>query len=467
MPNKQPNILLITTDQMRWDYMGCAGADFMHTPNLDRLAARGVLFENCFSNSPVCVPARIGLATGMQPAVIGSVDNASFLMPQFTTYYQRLRDAGYRVGCSGKLDLAKPDEYNGREGTRPRTYQWGFTDPCESEGKGHSLRNPTPRGPYGAWLEEQGLYEAYHKERRKNGSGPEGNESWYTPSELPAKTFLDVYQGQRAVQWLNDTPGDSPWHLFVSFSGPHRPHDPPREYYDRYANTPMPEPVPAAEDGRSAHYQHNLKKKGGPEDPELVRRSRRAYCAYIELIDEQIGNILEAVEQRGETDNTYVLFSSDHGEMLGDLGLWTKSLPYEPSIHVPLLVAGPGIPSGATSKALIELIDLNPTICELAGLPEQPYIHARSFVPCLRDFSTSHRTEAVAAMRRWWLIRTERYKFIQTWNDADELYDLQEDPGESCNCIEHVREDNPDLVNDLCRRLNNRFTPNPYQHHQT
>ena len=463
MFKKQPNILLISTDQHRWDYMGCAGADFLKTPNLDRLAARGVHFPACFTNCPICAPARIGLATGMQPAVIGAVDNDCFLMPQFTTYYQRLRDAGYRVGCSGKLDLSKPDNYSGREGCRPRTFQWGFTDPCESEGKAGSLGKAQPQGPYGAWLEERGLYQAYHKQRKSRVGHPR----WYMPSELPAETFLDVYQGQRAVQWLRETPPEFPWHLFVSFSGPHAPHDPPREYYERYAETPMPQAVPLAEDVRSMHYRLCVDRKHGPTDPELVQDSRRAYCAYIELIDEQIGQVMEAVEARGELDNTYVLFSSDHGEMLGDLGLWAKSQPYEPSIRVPLIVAGPDIPQGHTSDALVELIDINPTICEMAGLTPQPHIHARSFAASAMDPLRAHRRNVVSAMRQWRLIRDERYKFVQYWNDADELYDLREDPRETRNCIEQARQEQPELVADLGRLVTARFKPNPYEHHWT
>ena len=459
----QPNILLLFTDQFRFDYMGCAGADFVRTPNLDRLAARGVRFSNCYTNSPICVPARIGLATGMIPAAIGSVDNASFLLPQFTTYYQRLRDAGYRVACSGKLDLAKPDNYNGREGCRPRTYQWGFTDPIEIEGKGHSLGRPDPQGPYGAWLEERGLYEEYYEERH-NKSRPE---QWFTPSELPAETFLDVYQGQRAVEWLEELPPDSPWHMFVSFSGPHVSEDPPREYFDRYADVEMPDPVPPAEDVRSRHYSDRCEPGNAPTDPEKIQDSRRAYCAYIELIDEQIGHIMEMVEDRGELNNTYILFSSDHGEMLGDLGLWTKSLPHEPSTGVPLIVAGPGIPEGHTTETLVEVIDINPTLCELAGLPQQKGIHAESFVPTLRNPDTPHRPDAISAMRRWWMIRDERYKLVQYWNDEDEMYDLREDPHETVNCIERMRREEPQVVEKLIRRVNDRFCPNPYSHHKT
>ena len=148
----QPNLLFIMTDQFRHDYFGAARAGFVHTPHLDRIAARGVRFTQCTTNAPVCAPARIGLASGLQPSRLGALDNQSFLPRRVLPYYRRLRDHGYRVGCVGKLDLAKPDGYNGRHGDRPVVYSWGFTHPEEDEGKMHAGKSPSPRGPYGFWL---------------------------------------------------------------------------------------------------------------------------------------------------------------------------------------------------------------------------------------------------------------------------------------------------------------------------
>ena len=147
-----PNILLIMDDQHRWDYLGCYGADFVDTPYIDRLASRGIRFNNTFTNVPVCAPARIGLATGMHPARIGTLDNNTYLPSQYPTYYQRLRDSGYRVGCVGKLDLAKPDKYNGRYGDRPSVYSWDGrrigVSPIRKSAKGRStLQKGIPMRP--------------------------------------------------------------------------------------------------------------------------------------------------------------------------------------------------------------------------------------------------------------------------------------------------------------------------------
>ncbi len=426
---RRPNILFIMADQHRFDYLGSAGAPFVRTPNLDRLAARGVRFANCFTNSPVCAPARIGLATGIDPMRSGALDNESFLRPEAVTYYMRLRDHGYRVGCVGKLDLAKPDTYNGRHGDRPCVFRWGFTHPEEVEGKEHSLKYPQPKGPYGFWLQEKGLYEAYHRERVSH----KGFAKLCCPSELPTETFLDCYQGRRAVEWIRRVPEDFPWHYFVSFSGPHSPHDPPKEYFARFAEAAMPEAVAPPEPGAApCRRAHRL-------EGAFLADVRRAYCAYITLIDEWVGRILEALEARGMAENTWVFYSADHGEMLGDLGLFGKSVPYEPSMHVPLLAAGPGSARGAVCRAMVEMSDLNPTICRLAGLPAQPGIDARSFHECLADPDAPHRSEIVSALRRWRCIRTARHKLVHNWNAASEFYDLEDDPGERHNLAEADR----------------------------
>jgi len=453
---KRPNLLFIMTDQQRFDYMGCAGASsFLRTPNLDRLAERGMRFTNCFTNSPLCAPARIGLATGLDPQHSGALDNSSFLQPEHLTYYMRLRDHGYRVGCVGKLDLAKPDRYNGRYGDRPCLYRWGFTHPEEVEGKDHSLRGDQPVGPYGHWLEEQDLYDKYLKQRRSR----RGQEQLWKPSELPAETFLDAYQGQRAVEWMQRITDDFPWHLFVSFSGPHMPHDPPREYFDRCADVDMPPAVPKPEVGQPRCYAGRPSRVN---DPDLMNNVRRAYCAYIELIDEWVGRILDVLEQRGMADNTYVVFSSDHGEMLGDLGMFGKSVPYEPSLHVPLIAAGPGIPGAQVCEALVELSDVNPTLCTLAGLPPQPGIDASSFVHCLRDPFREHRTDILASMRSWQCVRTEQHKLVENHNDAAELYDLQADPQEETNLFPDAAQQQKELIADLRGRMRQRQRYSPH-----
>ena len=174
----KPNLLFIMDDQHRHDYLGSAGAYFLQTPNLDRLAARG-----------------------MQPGRLGCLGNAGILPPDTTTYYQRLRDAGYRVGCVGKLDLRKTDGYNGRYGDRPCTYSWGFTHPEECEGKMHAGFSATPVGPYTHYLAEKGQLQRFHEDYMRRSA-----DSWVADcrdSPLASEDFEDSYIGRRAAEWMS------------------------------------------------------------------------------------------------------------------------------------------------------------------------------------------------------------------------------------------------------------------------
>ncbi len=443
----RPNVLLIMSDQHRHDYVGAAGAQFVRTPNLDRLAARGVRFTRCTTNSPVCAPARIGLASGLQPVRLGALDNNAFLPFSTRTYYQRLRDAGYRVGCVGKLDLAKPASYNGRHGDRPCLYGWGFTHPEECEGKMHAGMHDEPMGPYGFHLREHGLYRAFREDYARRQ-----REGWSTAcwdSVLPTEHFEDAYIGRRAAEWIESVPDDFPWHYFVSFVGPHDPFDPPTEYADLYRDAPMPPPVQDEGEGKPGAIRRRM----GHYEAELIARTRRQYCAATQLIDDQVGRIVNALESRGMLENTFIVYSSDHGEMLGDHGLYTKNVAYEAALRVPLIAAGPGIAGGRVSDALVELIDVNPTICDLAGLPAQEGIDARSFAPVLRGETDAHRADAVTALRHLRAIRTDRYKLIENYGDLDELYDLAEDPDE----LHNIAAERPEVVRELRGRLRARY----------
>ncbi len=442
--NPRPNILFIMDDQHRFDFIGAAGASFIRTPNLDRLAESGIRFTNCITNCPVCAPARIGLATGLQPSRVGSVDNLSFLPHTVPTYYQRLRDHGYRVGCVGKLDLAKPDPYNGRYGDRPCVCGSGFTHPEECEGKMHAGGSPTPVGPYTHYLKEVGLLQRFHEDyQSREAKGWVKGASY--DSVLPTESFEDAYIGRRAAEWIENIPDDFPWHFFVSFVGPHDPFDPPTEYGDRYRNADMPKPIVDSMKNKPAWQKKRLHDMG----PEEVAVTRRQYCGLIELIDDQVGLILHALNRRGMRDNTYVIFSSDHGEMLGDHGLYAKSQAYEPSLRVPLILAGPGIQAGCVSEELVELIDINPTICEFAGLPPQENIDARSLARVVRGETSEHRTETVSTIRHFRCIRTRTHKFVQNYNDVSELYDLENDPDE----LHNIANDLPELVQELSHRM--------------
>ena len=441
-----PNILLIMTDQHRWDYLGGYGAGFVDTPNIDRLAASGFRFANAFTNAPLCAPARIGLATGLHPARLGTLDNSCYLPRQLPTYYQRLRDNGYRVGCVGKLDLAKPDTYNGRYGDRPAVFGWGFTHPEEVEGKMHAAQGEpnAPHGPYTHYLQGKGRLDAFQADYRARAEA-----GWILgashDSVLPTEDFQDVYIGRRAARWIETIADDFPWHLFVSFVGPHDPFDPPGDYAERYRDAVMPAAIPQPP-GAKPQWMEARRKDFGAEE---LARIRRQYCALITLIDDQVGALLGALERRGMLENTIIIFTSDHGEMLGDHGLFQKQTPYEPAIHIPLIVAGPGVKAGGTSDAIIDMMDLNPTICALAGVEAAPGMDARSFDGLLSGERTAHRQEMMTALTHFRCLRTAAAKFVDYGDDQPELYDLAHDPAERRN----IAADQPERVAAMRRRL--------------
>lgn len=449
----RPNVLFIMSDQHRYDYMEPAAdaPDALKTPNLRRLADAGMNFTHCTVNAPVCAPSRIGLASGIQPSRLGSLGNGSFYPTSIPTYYQQLRDHGYRVGCVGKLDLAKPDGYNGRYGDRPRSYNWGFTHPEECEGKMHAGKSPTPIGPYTHYLEQKGLLQKFHQDYRNRSSSGGYIKNGSYDSVLPTEDFEDSYIGRRSTEFIENIPDDFPWHLFVSFVGPHDPFDPPTEYADKYRQASMPNAIVDNMEGKPDWVKNRTKNL----TPEEVLVTRQQYCAATELIDDQIGNMLNALEARGMLENTYIIYSSDHGEMLGDHGLYTKSVAYEASLRVPLIVTGPGIEPNRSSNELVELIDINPTICDLVDVPVLENIDGKSIARVLHDETKTHRSETVSRLQNFTCIRTQTHKLIESRDGFMELYNLGDDPNE----LNNIAEKEQALVKELRSLMESRYGP--------
>jgi len=433
--SSKPNFLFIMADQLRHDYLGCAGTDWIHTPNIDRLAARGVRFTQACANAPVCAPARISLATGVAPHRSGRLTNSDFLPRRQPTYYQQLRDHGYVVGCVGKVDLAKPDHFNGSRGDRPVMFTYGFTHPVEIEGKLHAGTSPEPLGPYGTYLASKGKYQAFYEDYRRRASNKKTAMS--DTSILDAEDFADSFIGRRSCEWLEANTSEFPWHLFVSFVGPHDPYDPPAEYSARCRNRQVPDPLGVGRISDKPCW-HADRRKGFTA--EQITQARRQYIAAMELIDDQIGQIIETLERTGQAENTCIVFASDHGDMLGDHDMSHKTIFFESALRVPLIACGPGIASGAVSDTCVELSDIGPTLCELAGVPVLTDIDAKSFVPTLRDPAVSHRTSTLASLAAGRCVRTPRHKLVLNQNDVTELYDLEQDPGEQHNLASERRE---------------------------
>lgn len=451
------NILFLMDDQHRWDYLGAMPCPWVDTPNLDRLAAEGMLLTGCCTTTPLCAPARIALATGLLAGRTGALTNRDVLAIDTPNHYRHFRDAGYRVELVGRHDLSKPGAPGSLSGNRPLNFSYGFTRVLEVEGGmacAREGRDGRATGPYTRYLKQQGQFGRYVEDfvaRWQKG--------WIIgashDSVLPPEMHQDRFVGREAVARIEALEDDYPWYLFVSFQSPHDPFDPPADLGEKYRERPVPEATPYDPTAVPERIARQREKWQHATLADVVG-ARRQYAAKVELIDEQVGRILDALRAKGVYENTLIVFASDHGEMLGDHGLFQKETAYEPSMRVPLIVAGPGIRPGR-SGAHVELFDLNPTLAEMAGLAAQGGLDAQSFAPLLLGRAETHRDACMTCGAGYRAVRTHTHKYIQTFGQRDELYDLTADPREQCN----LAAAEPALTARLAQRLAQRLGPLP------
>lgn len=436
--DKRPNILMIMADQFRNTTLQGMG-DEIATPSLARLMEHSTVFTQACCACPLCTPSRASLATGKYPHRCGVPVHDAVLPPDMPTYYQALRKSGYRVGVAGKTDLHKADRYCGPEGNLPSMYHYGFTDPFEVEGKMNCARLVNredgvvkPMGPYQRYLLEKDLLEPIHQDYQKRfRSLPK---YYANPSVLPAEDFQDNFIGRAACAWLEQVGDDVPWHYFVSFAGPHDPWDPPLENYRRFQGQVFPDAIPFQPDGKPRWVRERAEKTTVGMTDADVQNVRRSYAGAVSVIDDWVGRFLDILDRRGLGRNTVVIFCADHGEQLLDHGLVDKLVMYEGALRVPLVVHTPGQTQRRDSDALVQLMDLAPTCLELAGLTyDQEDMDARSLLPMLRGDTAPVHEVQISELINCMAIYDGRYKWIRNWNDADELYDLAEDPQELHN----------------------------------
>ena len=417
--SRPPNILFFFPDQQRHDWTGRNPALPLRTPNVNALVARGTSFTRAWCSSPLCAPSRACVASGRRYDRCGVPDNGANYPLDQPTYFQGLRQAGYRVAGVGKFDLHKdltdPDgQWWELDGSR-LLQEWGFTEGLDNEGKfdgsGSYRRHGTPRGPYLAFLEERGLADVYADEhadlKRHMGA--------YTTA-LPDDAYCDNWVAENGLRFLRDFPAGQPWHLVVNFTGPHNPMDVTASMRARWEGVDFPGP----------HSTDEVDREG-------LLRNRQNYAAMIENIDSHVGRFLQAVEDRGETADTIVVYASDHGEMLGDHGRWGKSTWRQPSVGVPLVIAGPGVQSDATCGSPVVLHDLPVWFLERAGASPLPEADGRSLQPLLSDVTATHREAVVSALGDWRAVTDGRYKLVVQRDQADRLFDLDADPWEDVN----------------------------------
>lgn len=441
-----PNILWICSDQQRDDTLGCYGNRFVRTPNLDRLAAGGVLFERAFSQSPVCTPSRACFLTGRYPRTCRTRQNGADIPEDEVLVTKLLSGAGYVCGLSGKLHLSacNPSVCD----TMERRIDDGY---AEFHWSHHSGAGWGTNNEYWAWLAEKG--EAFT-------SCPYPG-SRYVKVGPPAHLHQTTWCAEKACDFVRARAGDGqPWLFSVNMFDPHHAFDAPADHVGRYVERldeiPLPNYVGGELDDKTQWQQVDHEGAYGhdagfpfdemtPADHRLVRAS---YWAMCDLIDEQVGRMLDVLRETGQLEDTIVVFTSDHGEMLGDHGIYLKGpYFYECAIRVPLILSWPGRIAPQRSSALVELTDLPQTLLDAVGLPHHPGMQGRSLWPLLTGAvgGDHHRDDVYCEYYNampWHqdptaqttMVRTDRFKIsVDHTTSHGELYDLLADPSETHN----------------------------------
>ena len=417
------------TDQQRWDAMSCV-SDWLDTPNIDRIARSGMRFSDAYTNSPVCIPARVSLASGRYPHNTGVWENKNkYTMPTETpTWMQGLRNAGYATSVFGKTHLhPHTGDLRDREHL---LHAYGLDHVDEIAGP--RATNVARSHMTDRW-EAAGVYSAYKEDSRDRFQ----NKPWVArPTPVPLEHYADVYVGQQAKSYLQDYDQTAPWFCWVSFGGPHEPWDAPEPYASMYDPGAMPAPL-QAEPSRPQRPRGALDRRlrQRPElEPGDVARLRANYAGNMTLIDDQIGEILGVLEDRGQLDSTVIALVSDHGEMNGDFGLLYKQNFLNPAVRVPFLIRAPGKAAGATSAVPVELMDVGATLLELAGAEPVQGSYAQSLVPVLDDPGQPHREAALSELSGEVMLATSEWKVALNRNGRIYLlFDLINDPQEQRN----------------------------------
>jgi choline-sulfatase len=445
--NDQMNILFLMTDQHRVDHVGFLPGARLETPNLNRIAD-SVGFYNCVSVNPICTPARTALLTGKYSHQIGTLSMSGDLSLQHPTYMRALQSAGYWTAGVGKFHWLQGWHWQKPVGQghnlvalKEKMKQFGLDHIWESSGKQLAVKNYCD---YCKHLDEKGLLQAYREHTQ--GRGPnlkDPSQTQFTGEPWPfeEEDYVDLVTGQEILNAIDMRPDDRPFCIFGSFCGPHKPYDPPASYIER---------VPWDETDDFIMGDESMTQ----ETKERIYRLRRAYRAMILAIDDQVGRIFTKLEEDGLLDNTLIVFTADHGEMLGDHNRLSKMQYWRQSVTVPAAIRHPGYLNEQVNESPVELTDLTATMLDAAGLDPQevlskpwPAFHdrvpCRSLMPIVKGELQAVRDVAFSECRgEWQMLLDHTWKYIRllpqsVGDTGDELlYNLQEDPDELINCAE-------------------------------
>ncbi|CAN7714118.1 choline-sulfatase [Caballeronia sp. 15711] len=426
MLKRKPNILILMADQMTPFALSAYGHHVTKTPNMDALAARGVVFDSAYCASPLCAPSRFSFLSGKLPSAIGAYDNAAEFPSQTLTFAHYLRADGYRTILSGKMHFCGPDQLHGFEerlttDIYPADFGW------------------TPN-----WDDFETRPSWYHNMSSVIDAGPcvRTNQLDFD-DEVTYTTRQKLFDIARERQAGKD---DRPFCVVASLTHPHDPYAIPQKYWDMYRDEDIEMPAYRdtldAADPHSKRLRYVCETDKTPPTDQQIRNARHAYYGAISYVDAQFGAILEALDQAGMADDTIVIVTSDHGEMLGERGLWYKMTFFEGGCRVPLIVHAPGQFKAAHVSASVSHLDLLPTLVELGrDAPRSTWpdtLDGRSLVPHLRGEPQAH-DEAIGeylaegAIAPIVMLRRGEFKFIHTPSDPDQLYNVTADPLERTN----------------------------------
>ena len=415
----QPNILILMVDQLNGTLFPDGPVDWLHAPNLKKLAAKSARFRNCYTASPLCAPGRASFMSGQLPSVTGVYDNAAEFPSDLPTYAHHLRRAGYQTCLSGKMHFVGPDQMHGFEErltTDIYPADFGWTP---------DYRKPGERIDW--W---------YHNMGSVTGAGV---------AEISNQMEYDdevAYNATRKLYDLARGHDDRPWCLTVSFTHPHDPYVARKEFWDLYEDCEHLEPEVGAipyeeQDAHSKRIFDANDWRSFDITREDIRRSRQAYFANISYLDRKVGEILDVLERTRQ--EAVILFVSDHGDMLGERGLWFKMSFYEGSSRVPMMISGPGVTPGLVTDP-VSNIDVCPTLCDLAGISMEevaPWTFGETLVPIAnstpRETPVRMEYAAEASYAPMVSLRQGKWKFNQCKLDPDQLFDLDADPHEMTN----------------------------------
>ena len=447
MKNK-PNILIIMADQLAAQALKLYGNPVCKTPNLDELANQGIVFENAYSNNPVCVPSRASMLSGLLSPEISAYDNATELASSVPTMAHYMRSLGYWTFLSGKMHFIGPDQLHGfnerlTTDVYPANYDWigNWSEGPSYVPSGTALNGIVEAGPCIRTMQED--YD----------------------DEVEFQSLRKIYDLARNTE-------QNPFFGIVSFTSPHTPFNVSQKYWDLYneddINVPDVGPIPFDDldyFSKSLFFAHGRHRHTITE--EHIRKTRHAYYGMISYIDEKIGKIVNLLEETNQKDNTAIFFVSDHGEMLGERGMWFKQCYWEWSSHVPMIAAIPGVSKGVRSSVVTSLVDLLPTIIEigrndndralvekLSGKSLIPFTNGKGNVSNSIAISDYYHIGPCLPTR---MVRKNDFKLIYTHGHPHLLFDLKNDPNEIKNLASDVS--HKSILEDLLSICFNNWDP--------